>query len=151
MAARSKLYTLGSGAHALEHCLEVEVPFLQVVLQEFQLVPMLYGDVNAEKVAEDLAEHLGEDDLLVISSDLSHYYPYDTARKLDTSFLQAVLDDDRRDVGRGEACGRAPVMTAMDIARRRGWTPRLLDYRTSGDTAGDKWQVVGYASLAYTD
>ena len=151
MAEKSRFYTLENEAHALEHCLEIEVPFLQVVLPEFRLVPMLYGDVDAADVAQDLAERLGEDDLLVISSDLSHYYPYDTARKLDLSFVQAVLDGDRRDAARGEACGRAPVITAMEIARRKGWTPRLLDYRTSGDTAGDRWQVVGYASVAYTD
>jgi AmmeMemoRadiSam system protein B len=100
-------------------------------------------------VAEDLAAHLGEDDLVVISSDLSHYYPYDTARKLDLSYLQAVLDGDRRGAARGEACGRAPIITGMEIARRKGWTPHLLDYRTSGDTAGDRWQVVGYGSIAY--
>jgi len=151
MAEESRLYTLKTEPHAMEHCLEVEVPFLQVVLPEFRLVPMLYGDADAGDVAQDLATRLGEDDLLVISSDLSHYYPYDTARKLDLSFVQAVVDGDRRDAARGEACGRAPVIAAMDIARRKSWTPRLLDYRTSGDTAGDRWQVVGYASVAYTE
>ena len=150
MIAQSRLYTRATEAHAEEHCLEVEVPFLQVVLPDFQLVPMLYGDVDASEVALDLDSRLREDDLLVISSDLSHYYPYDTARKLDRSFLDAVIDGDRRNVSRGEACGSAPVITAMDIARRRGWTARLLDYRTSGDTAGDRWQVVGYASVAYS-
>jgi AmmeMemoRadiSam system protein B len=151
MAARSREYILSAEAHAMEHCLEVEVPFLQVVLPEFHLVPMLYGEVDPQQVAQDVAADLGEDDILVISSDLSHYYPYDTAQRLDRSFLQAVLDGDRRDVGRGEACGRAPVVTAMEIARRKGWNPHLLDYRTSGDTAGDRWQVVGYAAVAYTD
>ena len=151
MAARSRDYVLGSEAHAMEHCLEVEVPFLQVVLPGFRLVPMLYGDVDPQAVGRDLAEHLGADDVLVISSDLSHYYPQETAQRLDRSFLQAVLDGDSRDAGRGEACGRNPVLTAMEIARRRDWAPHLLDYRTSGDTAGDKWQVVGYAALAFTD
>ena len=151
MLARSRLYVRGSDAHAVEHCLEVEVPFLQIVLPGFRLVPMLYGDVDPQAVGRDLAEHLGADDVLVISSDLSHYYPQETAQRLDRSFLQAVLDGDSRDAGRGEACGRNPVLTAMEIARRRDWAPHLLDYRTSGDTAGDKWQVVGYAALAFTD
>jgi len=62
-----------------------------------------------------------------------------------------VLAGDEAGVMRGEACGRAPVATLMTIAHRKGWKPRLLDYRTSGDTAGDKWQVVGYAAIAYTD
>ncbi len=151
MPARSPVYVLAPEAHAMEHCLEVEVPFLQVVLPEFRLVPMLYGEVDPQRVARDLADHLGEDDLIVISSDLSHYHPYDTAQRLDRAFLQAVVDGDDRDALRGEACGRAPVVTAMDIARRRGWTAHLLDYRTSGDTAGGKREVVGYAAVAYTD
>ena len=151
ISARSPVYVFAPQAHALEHCLEVEVPFLQVVLPKFRLVPMLYGDVDPQQVAQDLANDLGEDDLIVISSDLSHYYPHDTAQRLDRAFLQAVLDGDKREALRGEACGRIPVVTAMDIARRRGWKAHLLDYRTSGDTSGDKWQVVGYGAVAYTD
>lgn len=151
MLARSPLYTRAPQAHGPEHCLEVEIPFLQMVLPDWQLVPMLFGEVQPQDVAQDLAEHLGEEDLIVVSSDLSHYYPYDTARRLDRAWLDALLADQESDVLGGEACGRAPATTLMLIARRKGWKPRLLDYRNSGDTAGDKWQVVGYASVAYTD
>jgi len=152
MLVRSRLYTRAPEAHAMEHCLEVEVPFLQVVLPGgFRLVPMLFGNVQPLQVAEDLVDHVGEDDLIVVSSDLSHYYPYAVAQEMDHSLLEALLAGDQMGVLRGEACGRAPVAALMEIARRKQWKPHLLDYRNSGDTAGDKRQVVGYASVAYTD
>ena len=151
MLARSRLYTRAPEAHAMEHCLEVEVPFLQVALPDFRLVPMLFGDVDPMWVALDLADHLGADDLIVVSTDLSHYYPYARAQEMDRSLLEALLAGDQTGVSGGEACGHAPVAAAMELARRGNWTPHLLDYRNSGDTAGDKQRVVGYASVAYTD
>jgi AmmeMemoRadiSam system protein B len=150
MLERSSLYTRAAGAHDPEHCLEVEVPFLQVALPSFRLVPMLFGRVAPEWVAADLVDHIGEDDLIVVSSDLSHFYPYDAAQRLDEGFLDALLEGNERGVLAGEACGRAPVATLMEIAERKAWHPHLLDYRTSGDTAGDRSRVVGYASVAYT-
>jgi len=150
MLARSPLYTRAPEAHAPEHCLEVEVPFLQMMLPDFRLVPMLFGDVDPREVAAELTDYIGENDLIVVSNDLSHFYPYDKAHQLDQTLLDALLAGDETGVLGGEACGRAPVVTLMGIARRKGWKPHLLDYRTSGDTAGDKWQVVGYASVVYT-
>jgi AmmeMemoRadiSam system protein B len=149
MLARSPLYTRATQAHAPEHCLEVEVPFLQETLDDFCLVPMLFGEVEPGAVGEELADRVGDDDLIVVSNDLSHFFPYERARKLDNSLLEALLEDDEAGVLAGEACGRAPVVTLMTIARRKGWQPHLLDYRTSGDTAGDRSQVVGYAAVAY--
>jgi AmmeMemoRadiSam system protein B len=151
MVSRSSLYTHTPTAHAPEHCLEVEVPFLQMMLPDFRLVPMLFGDVDPRKVGADLGDHIGADDLLVVSNDLSHYHPYDQAHQLDRSLLDAVMAGDEASVLHGEACGRAPIVALMEVARRNGWEPTLLDYRTSGDTAGDKWQVVGYAAIAYTE
>jgi AmmeMemoRadiSam system protein B len=150
MLERSLLYTRSPGAHVAEHCLEVEIPFLQVALSDFQLVPMLFGRVAPREVATDLVDHAEGDDLIVVSSDLSHFYSYDAARRLDRGFLDALLEGDERDVLAGEACGRAPVATLMEVAARNAWHPHLLDYRTSGDTAGDRSRVVGYASVAYT-
>ncbi|MBN1814595.1 MAG: AmmeMemoRadiSam system protein B [Anaerolineae bacterium] len=150
MVSRSLLYTHTPLAHVPEHCLEVEVPFLQMTLPDFHLVPMLFGDVDPRDVGADLADHISEDDLIVVSNDLSHFHPYNEAHRLDHSLLDAVMDDDEVGVLSGEACGRAPIAALMDVARRREWKPTLLDYRTSGDTAGDKWQVVGYAAIAYT-
>jgi AmmeMemoRadiSam system protein B len=111
---------------------------------------MLFGRVAPRKVAADLVDRVRHGDLVVVSSDLSHFYSYEAARKLDQGFLNALLGGDERNVGAGEACGRAPVATLMDMAERLKWEPHLLDYRTSGDTAGDRSRVVGYASIAYT-
>ena len=150
MLERPSLYSRSPGAHDFEHCLEVEVPFLQVVLSDFHLVPMLFGRVAPRKVAADLVDRVEPGDLVVVSSDLSHFYSYEAARKLDQGFLNALLEGDERNVEAGEACGRAPVATLMRMAEHLNWQPHLLDYRTSGDTAGDRSRVVGYASIAYT-
>jgi AmmeMemoRadiSam system protein B len=150
MIKRSSLYTHAALAHVPEHSLEIEVPFLQVTLADFCLVPMLLREVDPRIVGQDLAEHINADDLIVVSSDLSHFHAYDQAREIDQALLDAVLKDEEKNVLRGEACGREPLAALMEIARLKEWRPHLLDYRTSGDTAGSKWEVVGYAALAYT-
>ncbi len=150
MLDETPFYTRAARAHQPEHCLEVEVPFLQVSLSRFALVPMLFGQVRPDEVARDLQGRLGEDDLLVVSSDLSHFHTYDVARQKDRGLLDALLEGNETGVRQGEACGRAPLATLMEIGEREGWEPHLLDYRNSGDTGGDKSRVVGYASLAYT-
>jgi AmmeMemoRadiSam system protein B len=141
-------------AHAPEHSLEVEVPFLQALGDgRFRLVPLLFGTVDPDRVAAILAHRLAAEAtaLVVVSSDLSHYHPYETARRLDTAFLQAVVRGDTAAVGRGEACGLLPILTLMLVAEHLGWQPHWLDYRNSGDTAGDRQRVVGYGAVAYTE
>lgn len=150
MMKHSDLFIRGPKAHEFEHCLEVEIPFLQVVLPDFQLVPMLFGNVDPHLAATSMIEFINEDALVVVSSDLSHYHSYAQARELDQALLGALLTGDQQSVSTGEACGGAPTVTVMDLAQHEGWQPHLLDYRSSGDTAGDKGQVVGYASVAYT-
>jgi len=137
-----------AATHAEEHALEVQLPFLQQVLGEFSLVPLVVGAVAPEKVAEVL-EHLwgGDETLFVISSDLSHYHSYEAARRIDGATVQAILGFDAG-ISHEQACGATPVAGALIAARRKGLAPRLLDYRNSGDTAGGKDQVVGYASFA---
>jgi AmmeMemoRadiSam system protein B len=141
-------------AHQGEHCLEVQVPFLQRTIDQFSLVPLLFGDVDARAVGQELAGRLHDepDARVVVSSDLSHFENYETAKRMDQSFLQDVLAGNSRAVVRNQrgACGRAPVAALMEIAAQLGWTSHLLDYRNSGDTAGDKLRVVGYAAVAYT-
>jgi len=134
--------------HAEEHALEVQLPFLQQVLGEFSLVPLVVGSVAPEKVAEVL-ERLwgGAETLIVISSDLSHYHPYETARKIDLATVRAILDFNAG-ISHEQACGATPVAGALIAAKRKGLVPRLLDCRNSGDTAGGRDQVVGYASFA---
>ena len=137
-------------AHQGEHCLEVQVPFLQYVLPGVPIVPLLFGDVNPEVVGRVLDALLAPEDMIVVSSDLSHYHSYADAARRDTAFIEAVCSGDQAAVAHGEACGQTPILTVMSLAARRNWQPQLLDYRNSGDTAGDRRQVVGYAAIAYT-
>jgi hypothetical protein len=145
-------YLAGNQAHVPEHCLEVELPFLQAVLPDFQIVPMLFGRVDPVRVARDLAELVKDDlwSLVVVSSDLSHYHGYEAAQRMDRAFVKAVVAGDLNLAAQGEACGVMPVLTLMTIAHNLDWHPTLLDYRNSGDTGGDKSGVVGYAAVAYT-
>lgn len=140
-------------AHLPEHSLEVQLPFLQLVMGDsVHLVPLLFGEVDPELVASALLPLIREDPslLLVISSDLSHYYPYEVARKMDTELLSAVERGVPEEVVRGEACGMLPILALMAIARQMGWRAHILDYRNSGDTAGDRARVVGYGAVVYT-
>ena len=139
-------------AHAWEHALEVQLPFLQAVLREgFTLVPLAVGDASAEEVAEVL-ERLwgGPETLIVVSSDLSHYHPYGEARRLDAESVQTMLEL-RPVLDHEQACGATPVNGLLLAARRHGLHPHLLDLRNSGDTAGDRSRVVGYAALSFTE
>ena len=147
------LFEIRNDAHAPEHSLEVELPFLQTIWGEgLRVVCLLFGRVDPTPVGEVLAEFVGRDpeSVVVVSSDLSHYHPYERARQLDTAFLQAVVAGDRKEVARGEACGQGPILALMRMAELLNWQPHLLDYRNSGDTAGDRRQVVGYGAVAYT-
>jgi AmmeMemoRadiSam system protein B len=140
-----------AAAHALEHSLEVQLPFLQQVLDDFTLVPLAVGDATPEEVAEILeALWGGPETLIVISSDLSHYLPYDIAQATDKRTAQAILDL-RPELGHEQACGGTPVNGLLLAARRRHMKPQLLDLRNSGDTAGDRDRVVGYAAFSFTE
>jgi hypothetical protein len=137
-------------AHALEHSLEVQLPFLQTVLrEEFRIVPFAVGDATPAQVAE-VIELLwgGPETLIVISSDMSHYHGYAAAREIDRATANAVLALSAT-LEDGQACGATPINGLLMVARRRGLRPELLDLRNSGDTAGDRSRVVGYASFAF--
>jgi AmmeMemoRadiSam system protein B/AmmeMemoRadiSam system protein A len=138
-------------AHEREHCLEVQLPFLQVMLKDFQIVPILTNSADPKAIATALAGHIDEDTLLVASSDLSHYYSYETALSLDRICTAAITKSEFSDMPLCEACGKQAVLTLMHIAKIKGWSATLIDYKNSGDTAGDKNRVVGYASIAFVD
>lgn len=137
-------------AHAPEHSLEVQLPFLQRVLDEFTLVPLVVGDAGAELVASVLEESWGgPETLLLISSDLSHYLSYDQARSTDADTIARVLAlawplPDR------SACGARGINGLLLAARDHNLVPTLVDARNSGDTAGDSSRVVGYASVSFS-
>ncbi len=138
-------------AHRYEHSLEVQLPFLQAVLGDFYLVPLVVGDATPEQVAEVLERLWGGDEtLIVISSDLSHYHPYDEARMIDSETSKAILELDPSRIGYDNACGRNPVNGLLELARRHRLQPELVDLRNSGDTAGDKSQVVGYGAYVFS-
>lgn len=139
-------------AHEQEHSLEVQLPFLQAALDRFALVPMVAGNVEPEKVADVLdALWGGPETLIVISSDLSHYLDYATARNTDGGTRAAIERLDASPIGFEQACGRIGVAGLLAVAKRRGMTVETLDVRNSGDTAGPRDRVVGYGSWAFTD
>jgi len=137
-------------AHAQEHSLEVQIPFLQTVLADFKLLPLAVGMASAEEVAEVLELLWGGDEtLIVISSDLSHYLPYDTAKRVDGATVHSILNMTEV-ILHEQACGATPINGMILSARHHQLTPHLLDLRNSGDTAGSRDGVVGYASFAFT-
>lgn len=138
-------------AHASEHALEVQLPFLQAVLADFRLVPLVVGHASPEEVAEVIARLWGgEETLIVISSDLSHYLPYARAQATDRASVDAVLRLDPA-LDHEQACGATPLAGALLAARAHGLAPRLLALCNSGDTAGDRSRVVGYAAFAFAE
>jgi hypothetical protein len=132
-----------------EHSGEVQVPFLQKSLTNFSLVSLVFGQVDPRKAADVLAKHLDDQTVLIASSDLSHYHPYEEARGLDESCVKAICELDLAKLKNAEACGLGPIQTLVHLAKTKGWHTKLLDYRNSGDTAGDKSGVVGYAAIAF--
>jgi AmmeMemoRadiSam system protein B len=138
-------------AHALEHSLEVQLPFLQRRLESFTILPLVVGQASGPEVAETLDRVWGGSETrIVISSDLSHYLPYEKAREVDHRTSQQILElggDLRTD----QACGAIPINGLLRVAKERGLRPHLLDLRNSGDTAGDRDQVVGYCAVAFEE
>jgi MEMO1 family protein len=141
--------TVRPDAHEGEHSLEVELPFLQVVLGSFELLPLVVGQAGGEEVAEVLELVWGGDDtVLVISSDLSHYLPAEVAERVDRETAAQILALAGPLTSR-QACGAVPINGLLAAARRQGLVPRQLDLRHSGDTSGDRSRVVGYGAWAF--
>lgn len=140
-----------TAAHAQEHSLEVQLPFLQAVLGSFKLVPLAVGGATPQEVAQVLERLWGGDEtLIVVSSDLSHYLPYQASSNVDKATARAILDL-RTDLVGEQACGAHPINGLLLAARHHGLRPHLLDLRNSGDTAGDRDRVVGYGAFAFTE
>ena len=142
---------VSQAAHAREHSLEVQLPFLQAMLDDFTLVPLAVGDATPAEVAQVL-EYLwgGPETLIVVSSDLSHYLPYRHAQISDAVAVQTILDMGSS-LTHQQACGSICINGLMLAARQHHLHPALLGVCNSGDTAGDKSRVVGYAALAFTE
>ncbi len=139
-------------AHHQEHCLEVQLPFLQEVLDEFTLLPLVVGQATTDEVSEVLEQLWGGPErLILISSDLSHYHPYATAQKLDQTSSLAIEQLNSEALNHDSACGRIPINGLLQIAKRRHLREETLDLRNSGDTAGDKQRVVGYGAYLFAE
>jgi AmmeMemoRadiSam system protein B len=137
-------------AHMMEHSLEVHLPFLQSILGEFKLVPLVVGDATADEVCEVLEQAgLDEETLIVISSDLSHYHDYATAQRMDRHTSDAIEHLAPGEINYDDACGRIPVSGMLKLAHKLGLKAETVDLRNSGDTAGPKDEVVGYGAYVF--
>ncbi|MEO6352426.1 MAG: AmmeMemoRadiSam system protein B [Burkholderiaceae bacterium] len=143
--------TISPAAHALEHSLEVQLPFLQTVLDDFTLVPLAVGDATPPEVAQVLeALWGGPETVIVISSDLSHFLPYRTAQAVDRETVRRILQLENS-LTHEQACGGTPVNGLLLAAHRHQLQPELLGLCNSGDTTGNRERVVGYASFVFTE
>jgi AmmeMemoRadiSam system protein B len=134
-----------------EHSIEVHLPFLQEILNEFSIVPILVGEASAEQVATVLEKLWGgTETLVVISSDLSHYLDYDSARKMDQDTTQAIESLHPDALTYHSACGRTPISGLLLCAKRYGLNVNTLDLRNSGDIAGSHDRVVGYGAYVFS-
>ena len=141
--------TMNSAAHQLEHSLEVQLPFLQQVLGDFLLLPLAVGEASATEVAQVLERVWGGDEtLIVVSSDLSHYLPDAMARRIDRATADAILALNPH-LNHEQACGATPINGLLLAAQQHGLQAIALDLRNSSDTAGDPERVVGYAAFAF--
>jgi MEMO1 family protein len=134
------------------HVIEVQLPFLQKILTDFEIIPIVTGWVGTSEIneaAQIISRYVDDQTLIVVSSDLSHYYPYAKAVELDTSCTKALEALDVEKASSCEACGLHAALILLNIARSNGWQGKILDYKNSGDTAGSKDQVVGYSAIAY--
>lgn len=145
----SKRFITRDSAHLWEHSIEVQLPFLQKTLKNFKILPIIFGseDEDWEELARVILENIKNKKVLIIaSSDLSHYLSYEEAREIDQQTLKAISDLDAQNL---EVCARDSVKTLIEIGKSLGAKTKLLKYANSGDTSGDKSQVVGYGAIAF--
>ncbi len=145
-------FVLADEPHRPEHSLEVQLPFLQTVLNGAGIVPLVVGRARPAEVAEVVARLWGgEETLVVVSSDLSHYLDYETAKQRDARTAEAIEALDVSSLGPEDACGYLPIAGLVAEAARRALRVERLDLRNSGDTAGPRDGVVGYGAWGFTE
>ncbi|MFA6268749.1 MAG: AmmeMemoRadiSam system protein B [archaeon] len=135
-----------------EHSLEVQLPFLQTVLEKFDFTPIIYGEISPEELADIVSCEITNKSLLIASSDLSHYEDYKIAKQIDSETIKSILELDlEKFLKVGDACGKLGLAALIILAKKNNWKATLLQYKNSGDTAGDKKSVVGYASIVFVE
>jgi len=138
---------LSNQAHEQEHSLEVQLPFLQNILINFQLVPIVVGQSNSSEISSVLSRYLNNpENLILISTDLSHFSEYSIAQQHDQITSEKIMHFKYNELDYGDACGRLPLSGMLRLAKEKGLSIQQLDIRNSGDTAGDKQRVVGYGA-----
>jgi AmmeMemoRadiSam system protein B len=147
----ARLVQARDDAHRWEHALEVQLPFLQEVLESFSILPIVIGHVSSERVAAVLERVWGGDEtVIVVSSDLSHYHPYNDAKRIDATTAEAIERLEPARIHHDDACGRTGIQGLLTTAKHHGLSAQRLDLRSSGDTAGRRDEVVGYGAWAFT-
>ena len=139
-------------AHIKEHSLEVQLPFLQKSLSDFEIVPFITGEMSKTQIieiAELISKNLDEETLIIASSDLSHFHSYNSAVKMDNKAINAIKELNDEKVMKEEMCGKTPILILINIAKKMKWNTKILKYANSGDITGDKESVVGYTSIAF--
>ncbi len=137
--------------HTWEHSLEVQLPFLQRVLPQAQIVPVVVGQVDPSRAARILGNWVDDQTLVIVSTDLSHYRKYEDAKKQDAACVKAICDLDASRIHPNDACGSTAVKVLIELAKERKWKPQALENVNSGDTTGDKSRVVGYTAIAFCE
>lgn len=143
------LVAINDEAHAPDHAIEVELPFLQSIFADLPIIPLLFGSTTAEAIAAVIARIWTDDTLLIISSDMSHFESYHVARRHDERTAAAIEAFDEAAIGPSDACGHLAIRGALKEAMRRGLKVTRLALCNSGDTAGDRSSVVGYGAWAF--
>jgi hypothetical protein len=151
MLAEFSWISVSDEAHSEEHCLEVQLPFLQETLGDFELLPLVVGETKTEHITE-IIQQFSEDTetLIVISTDLSHFHDYQTAREIDARTANAIELLEQNRISTEDACGAYPLRGALLAASQNQWNVHRLGLCNSGDTAGDRGRVVGYGAWAMT-
>jgi AmmeMemoRadiSam system protein B len=163
--SHSKRFFIRDSAHLFEHSLEVQLPFLQKVLKDFEIVPIIFGseDKDWKELAKAILNSMDENTLVIVSSDLSHYPPFEVAKKIDSETIKAILNCDPKEFSRKIeelkekfpdidtfACAQDSIKTILEISKQKKAKAKLLKYQNSGDTLfGDKFQVVGYSAICF--
>lgn len=143
-------YFTGVTEEICDHSVEVQIPFLRNVLPRAEILPIVYGEIESGELAKIIKDKTGEQSVVIVSSDLSHYYPYETACLIDEIANKAIPNKNLKEVEeRVEACGKTGIMALLHIAQKSSWRGKLFIYKNSGDTAADKSAVVGYGCYGF--
>lgn len=134
-----------------EHSIEIEIPFLQRVLGKFELIPIIVGSVDSIEFSEILEKYADEKTVIVASVDLSHFHTYDEAKRLDNYSIECILNLNAEGIKKAEIDSPYAIMALLELAKRKRWKTKLLDYKNSGDIIRDKSRVVGYSAIVFYD